>query len=62
MNFIFNKVPDFVSKILVLCSLHFTMDLFTKEALNAFFRKIELKDDVVPTIGSDSNVATHKCK
>ncbi len=43
MNSIFNKVPDFVSKILVLFSLNFTMDLFTNEAqFNAGFPRPKL--------------------
>ncbi len=32
MNFIFNEVPDHVRKNSVLCSLHFTVDLFTNKA------------------------------
>ncbi len=55
MNFIFNEDPDRVSKNLVLCSLHFTMDLFTNKAQfdAVFAKRLQLKDD----IGSDSNVA-----
>uniref|UniRef100_A0A672P6B4 THAP-type domain-containing protein n=1 Tax=Sinocyclocheilus grahami TaxID=75366 RepID=A0A672P6B4_SINGR len=32
MNFIFNEDPDRISKNLVLCSLHFSTDLFTNTA------------------------------
>ncbi len=32
INFISNEVPEFVSKKLVFCSLHFTADLFTNKA------------------------------
>ncbi len=46
MNFIF---PCHISKILVLCSLHFTADLFTNKALFdvGFSERLKLKDDGV---------------
>ncbi len=50
MNFIFNEDLDHVHKNLVLCSLHFTADLFTnKEQFDAGFLKLKLKY-AVPTI------------
>ncbi len=50
--FIFNKDPDCVSKNLVLCSLHFTTDLFTNNAQIdvGFSERLKLKDDAVPAI------------
>ncbi len=61
MNFIFIEDPYRISKNLVLCSLHFTADLFTKEAQfnSRFSERLKLKNDAVPTIDADSNVAPH---
>ncbi len=55
INFIFNEVPDRISK--VLCSLQFTADLFTNKAqFEAGFSEIlKLKDDAVP----DMTVMSH---
>ncbi len=52
MNFIFKKVPDRVSKILVIWSLHFTADLFTNKAQfgAGISERLKLKDNAVPTI------------
>ncbi len=52
MNFIFNEVPDHVSKKSVLCSLHFTTDSFTNKAQfdTGFSERLKLKDNAVPTI------------
>ncbi len=49
MNFIFNEDPDRVSKILVLCSLHFTADSFTNKAQfdAGFSESLKLKDNAV---------------
>uniref|UniRef100_A0A671LYR6 THAP-type domain-containing protein n=1 Tax=Sinocyclocheilus anshuiensis TaxID=1608454 RepID=A0A671LYR6_9TELE len=60
MNFIFNEVPDHVSKNLVLCSLHFTADSFTNKAQfdAEFSERLKLKDDAVPTI-LDPTVMSH---
>ncbi len=51
MNFIFNKVPDCVSKHLVICLLQFTTDLFlNKTKFSAGFSEIlKQKDNDVPT-------------
>ncbi len=60
MNFIFNEDPDQISKNLVLCSLHFTTNSFTNKAQFdvGFSKRLKLKDNAVPTIEADSNVAT----
>ncbi len=52
MNFIFNEDPDRISKNLVLCSLHFTVDLFTNKAQFdvRFSERLKLKDYAVLTI------------
>ncbi len=54
------KVPDFVSKNLVLCLPHFTMDLFTNKAqFNAgFLERLKIKNDVVLNI-LDPTVKSH---
>ncbi len=65
MDFIFNEDPDHVSKNSVLCSLHFTTDLFTNKAHSTqdFQKGLKLKDNAVPTI-LDRTVMLppHKCK
>ncbi len=45
----FNDDPDRVSKNLVLCSLHFTMDSFTDKAQfdTGFSERLKLKDNAV---------------
>ncbi len=50
INFIFNEVPDHVSKNLVLCSLHFTADSLTNKVWfdAGFSERLKLKDNVVP--------------
>ncbi len=55
MHFIFKEVPDFISKSLVLCSIHLTVDSFINKAQYdaGFSERLELKDDV----GTDSNAA-----
>ncbi len=60
MNFSFNEVPDRVSKNLVLCSLHVTMDLFTNKAQFdvQFSQRLKLKDHAVLTL-LDSTVMAH---
>ncbi len=60
MNFIFNEVPDHVSKNLVLCSIHFTAASFTNKAQidTAFSERFKLKADAVPTI-LDPTVMSH---
>uniref|UniRef100_A0A8C1PVL2 THAP-type domain-containing protein n=1 Tax=Cyprinus carpio TaxID=7962 RepID=A0A8C1PVL2_CYPCA len=52
MNFIFNVDPDSISKNLVLCSLHFTVDSVTnKSQFDAgFSERLKLKDDAVYNI------------
>ncbi len=62
MNFIFNEVPDRVSKNLVICSLHFTMDLFTNKAQFdvGFSERLKLKDEAVLTI-LDQTVTSSNC-
>ncbi len=52
MNFIFNEVPDRISKNLVLCSLHFTADSFTNQVRfdAGFSERLKLKDNAVPII------------
>uniref|UniRef100_A0A673GND3 THAP-type domain-containing protein n=1 Tax=Sinocyclocheilus rhinocerous TaxID=307959 RepID=A0A673GND3_9TELE len=50
MNFIFNAVPDRVSKNMVLCSLHFTADSLTNKAQFDSSERFKLKDDAVPNI------------
>ncbi len=63
--FILNEVSDHVSKNLVFCSLHFTVDLFTNKAqFNAgFSERLKQKRRCCGNdIGSDSNVASHKCE
>ncbi len=52
MHFIFNEVPNRISKNLVLCSLHFTADSFSnKKQFDAeFSERLKLKDDAMPTI------------
>ncbi len=62
MNFIFNEDPDRISKNLVLCSLHFTADLFTNKAqFNArFSERLKLKDDAVPTILIQTVMSHHR--
>ncbi len=52
MNFIFNEVPNHVSKNSIFCSLHFTADSFTNKAQFdvGFSKRLKLKDDTVPTI------------
>ncbi len=57
---IYNEVPDCVSNNLVLCSLHFTADLFTNKAQFEvlFSQRLKLKDDAVPTI-LDSTIMLH---
>ncbi len=49
INFIFNEVSDSVSKNLVLCSLHFSMDSFANKAWfdAGFLGRLKLKDDAV---------------
>ncbi len=49
---IFNDVPDRVSKILVLCPLHFTTDSLTNKAQfdTGFSERLKLKDDALPII------------
>ncbi len=61
MNFIFNEVPDRVSKNSVLCSFHFTADLFTnKTQFDAgFSERLKLKDDAVPTLFDPTVIAKH---
>ncbi len=58
MNFMFNEVPDRVSKNSVLCSFHFAADLFTftnKTIWCRIFRRIETKRQCcTDSIGSDS--------
>ncbi len=51
MNFIFNEDPKHVSKNSVLCSLHFTADLFTNKAQfdAGYSERLNLKDDALPT-------------
>ncbi len=67
MSFIFNEVPDRVSKNLVLFSLYFSADSFTNKAqFDAGFserlkRKIE-KDDTVPAISDPTVMSQHKCE
>ncbi len=57
MNFIFNDDPDRVSKNLVICSLHFTVDSFTNKAqFDAGFSKTLKVKDAVPSI------LEHKCE
>ncbi len=58
---LYNKVPDPVSKNLILCSLHFTAYLFTnKTQFDAgFSERLKLKDDAVLT---NSKVAPHNCE
>ncbi len=60
MNFIFNELPDRVSKNLFLCSHHFTTDSFTNKAqiVAGFSERLKLKDDADDYIGSDIHVAT----
>ncbi len=64
MNFIFNEVPDLVSKNSVLCSFPFTADSFTNKAqFNAgFSERLKLKDNAVPTILDLTVMAQHKCE
>ncbi len=52
INFIFNEVTDCVSKSLVLCSLHFTMDSFTNKVQfdAGFLERLKLKDNAVVAI------------
>ncbi len=56
---IFNKDPERVSKNLVICSLHFTADLFMNTAQFdvGFSKRLKLKDDVVLTIFSIARYA-----
>ncbi len=63
MNFIFNEDPDSVSKNSVLCSLHFTADLFTNKAkFNAVFsERLKLKY-VVLTILDPTVMSQNKCE
>ncbi len=60
MNFIFNEIPDCVSKNIVFCSLHLTADSFTdKSQFNTgFSERLKLKDDAVLTI-LDLTVMSH---
>ncbi len=63
INFIFYVDPDHISKNVVLCSLHFTVDLFTNKAqFNAGFseRLKPKRKCCVDYIESDSNVTTRK--
>ncbi len=59
MNFIFNEVPDHVSKNLVLCSFHFNADLFTNKAqLDTGFSEI-LKLKAVPAVLGPTVMSYH---
>ncbi len=59
INFILNENPDLVSKNLVLCSLHFSMHLFTNKAqLDAGFSE-RLKKNAVPTILDSTVMSQH---
>ncbi len=63
INFVFNEDPDHVSKNLVLCSLHFTTESFKNKAqFDTGFSKIKTKRFCADYIGTDSNVAPHKCE
>ncbi len=63
MTFIFNEVPDRVSKNLVLCSLHFTVDSFTNNAQfeAGFSERLKIKDNAVPAI-LDTTVMSHQTR
>ncbi len=63
MYFILNEVPDGVSKNLVLYSLNFTMDLFTKNTqfYTVFAERLKLIDDAVPTILDLTVISHHTC-
>ncbi len=60
---IFNEDPDRVSKNLVLCSLHFTVDFFiNKVQFNVgFSERLKLKDDAVPTILDLTGMSQSNC-
>ncbi len=64
MNFIFNEDPDHVSKNSVLCSLHFTTNSFKNKAQFdvGFSKRMNLKDDAVPTILDSTVMSQHKCE
>ncbi len=64
MNYIFNEVPDCVSKNSVFCSLHFTADSFTNKAHFdvGFSERLKLKDDAVPNILGPTVMSQHKCE
>ncbi len=55
------KMPDHVSKDLVLCSLHFFVDSFTNKAQfdAGFSESLKLKDNVVPTILDSTVMSQH---
>ncbi len=60
MNFIFNEVPDHISKNSVFCSLCFTADYTNKAQFDAGFSKsLKLKDDAVPTILDPTVMSQH---
>ncbi len=62
MKFIFNEVPDSISKNLVLCSFHFSADLFTNKAQfdAGFSERLKLKDDAVLTILDPTVMSQYK--
>ncbi len=49
MNFIFNEVPDCVSKTVFICLLQFTVDSFLNKFNTGFSERLKIKDDAVPT-------------
>ncbi len=61
MNFTFNKMPDHVSKDLVLCSLNFIVDSFINKAQfdAGFSESLKLKDNIVPTILDSTVLSQH---
>ncbi len=59
MNFIFNEDPDRVSKNLVLCSLNFTNKA---QFDTGFSKRLNLKDDAVPTILDRTVTSQFKCE